>query len=59
MQDVFFLTCGLLRAPAFAVGPSMRVSPLRSVSLSLTVGVVLRADGELVLVDAGWSAETR
>jgi len=57
VQDVFFLTCGLLRAPAFAVGPSVRVSPLRSVSLSLTVGVVLRADGDLVLVDAGWSAQ--
>ena len=57
MQDVFFLTCGTLRAPAFAVGPSARVSPLRAVALSLTVGVVVRPGGDIVLVDAGWSEE--
>ncbi len=57
MQDVFFLTCGTLRVPAFAVGPSVRVSPFRGVGLSVTVAVVQRPDGELALVDAGWSAE--
>jgi glyoxylase-like metal-dependent hydrolase (beta-lactamase superfamily II) len=57
-QDIFFLTCGTLRAPEFAVGPSVRVSPLRAVRLSLTVGVVVRKNGDVVLVDAGWSEET-
>lgn len=58
MQDVFFLTCGHLRAPTFAVGPSVRVSPFRAERLSLTVGVIVRPNGDVALVDAGWSEGT-
>jgi glyoxylase-like metal-dependent hydrolase (beta-lactamase superfamily II) len=58
VRDLFFLTCGALRSPLFAVGPSLRVSPLRWTVLSITVGVVVRDDGDIVLVDAGLREET-
>jgi glyoxylase-like metal-dependent hydrolase (beta-lactamase superfamily II) len=58
VRDVFFLTCGALAAPEFAFGPSLRVSPFRAIRLTVTVGVVVRDDGSLVLVDAAWSQDT-
>ena len=44
-------------APAFAMGPSLRVLPTRTVRLATVVGVVVRDDGSVVLVDTGWSEE--
>jgi glyoxylase-like metal-dependent hydrolase (beta-lactamase superfamily II) len=45
-----------MAAPAFAFGP--RPLALGGMRLSLTVGVVIRDDESLVLVDAAWSEET-
>ena len=56
MNDVFFLTCGWLWAPAAAVGP--RGTLLGGHRLSLTVAVVLHPGGDVTLVDSGWSART-
>jgi glyoxylase-like metal-dependent hydrolase (beta-lactamase superfamily II) len=49
VQDLFFLSCGSLRAPRLAFGPTP------DGRLGLTVGVVVRDDGAIVLVDSGWS----
>jgi glyoxylase-like metal-dependent hydrolase (beta-lactamase superfamily II) len=46
MRDVFFLTCG-----RFGTGP-------RSTATTNTVAVAIGDDGDLVLVDAGWSQGT-
>jgi glyoxylase-like metal-dependent hydrolase (beta-lactamase superfamily II) len=56
MRDLFFLTCGALAAPEFAFGRT--VFARGAMRLSLTVGVVVRADGAIVLVDAAWSEDT-
>lgn len=57
MRDVFFLTSGQLRVPSLAVDPPRLVpSPLIR-RLSNTVGVVVRDDGDVVLVDCGWSED--
>jgi glyoxylase-like metal-dependent hydrolase (beta-lactamase superfamily II) len=59
MRDVFFLTCGgfVARACAFRPGDGSVRSALGEVRLSNTVAVAVRTDGELVLVDAGWSQD--
>jgi len=57
LRDVFFLTCGVFVAPAPVVLPFGQ-RPLSTVKLSNTVAVAVRADGDLVLVDAGWSSVT-
>jgi glyoxylase-like metal-dependent hydrolase (beta-lactamase superfamily II) len=57
LRDVFFLTCGVFVAPAPVVLP-LGHRPLSTVKLSNTVAVAVRGDGDLVLVDAGWSAYT-
>ena len=57
LRDVFFLTCGVFVAPAPAVLPLGR-RVFSTVKLSNTVAVAVRPDGDLVLVDAGWSTET-
>jgi glyoxylase-like metal-dependent hydrolase (beta-lactamase superfamily II) len=56
VKDVFFLTTGVLRAPAHAVLPSLRRPP-GNVKLSVTVAVCTRDDGSVVLVDAGLSED--
>jgi glyoxylase-like metal-dependent hydrolase (beta-lactamase superfamily II) len=55
MRDLFFLTCGGFVAPGGAVRPLGRgsFSPTRLVN---TVAVAVRHNGDLVLVDAGFSA---
>jgi glyoxylase-like metal-dependent hydrolase (beta-lactamase superfamily II) len=57
LRDVFFLTCGVFVAPGLAVLPLGRRA-FSTVKLSNTVAVAVRPDGDLVLVDAGWSTET-
>jgi glyoxylase-like metal-dependent hydrolase (beta-lactamase superfamily II) len=54
VRDLFFLTCGALAAPAFALERRW----LGGLRLSLTVAVVVRDDGSVALVDAAWSEET-
>jgi glyoxylase-like metal-dependent hydrolase (beta-lactamase superfamily II) len=60
VQDIFFLTCGVMRSPAFASAPlSWKLLQARGeITLSNTVAVAVRDSGDIVLVDAGWSAET-
>jgi N-acyl homoserine lactone hydrolase len=56
VKDVFFLTCGHFHAPALAIRPpGDRAGAAR---LTNTVAVGVRDDDSVVLVDAGWSAET-
>ncbi|MGI5862138.1 MAG: MBL fold metallo-hydrolase [Myxococcales bacterium] len=54
MRDLFFLSCGGLRAPRGLVFPEPVWTP-STARLSLTVAVCVRDDGSLLLVDAGWS----
>lgn len=54
MRGLFFLSCGGFDAPATMLRPE-RCSGV--VSMSLTVAVLVRDDGELALIDAGWSEE--
>lgn len=56
MRDVFFLTCGSFRVPARAIRPPGVGMALDR--MSNTVAVVVRDDGDLLLVDAGWSVAT-
>ncbi|MEI7894325.1 MAG: MBL fold metallo-hydrolase [Myxococcales bacterium] len=56
MRDVFFLTSGVMKAPTFAVRPSWFINPLSVTRLANTVAVCVCDDGDLVLVDVGWSA---
>lgn len=44
-------------APAFAMGPTLRVVPTRLCRIPVVVAVAVRNNGELVLADAGWSEE--
>src|SRR5262249_36259486 len=48
---------GSFNAPAAMVEPVRRVPSLRKVRLSNTVAVVVRDNGDVVLVDCGWSRE--
>jgi N-acyl homoserine lactone hydrolase len=57
LRDVFFLTCGVFIAPAPVVLPFGQ-RPFSTVKLTNTVAVAVRPDGDLILVDAGWSSET-
>ena len=68
MRDIFFLTCGSFAVPAMFIEPRAALPPLRSVMRGLTprvamstmtntVGVAVRDDGNVVLVDAGWSLD--
>lgn len=57
MRDVFFLSAGLFKAPAAVLEPLHGVPSLRPVTMSNTVGVVVRDSGDVVLVDCGWSRE--
>jgi glyoxylase-like metal-dependent hydrolase (beta-lactamase superfamily II) len=58
VRDLFFLTCGSFRVPAAAVEPRRGVPSLGTEELSNTVGVAVRDDGTVVLIDAGMSRET-
>ncbi len=53
-RDVFFVSSGTFSAPAFAVGRP----GFSSTFLSNTVGVIVRSDDSIVLVDAGLSEAT-
>jgi glyoxylase-like metal-dependent hydrolase (beta-lactamase superfamily II) len=57
MRDVFFLTTGFLRAPAAALAASLAEIRAPWTELSVTVAVVVRDDGSVVLVDAGMSED--
>jgi N-acyl homoserine lactone hydrolase len=54
MRDLFFLTCGGFTAARGVVGPLGR----GATRLTNTVAVAVRDGGQIVLVDAGWSART-
>lgn len=56
MNDVFFLSCGGMEVSRLWVDPPGHRSGMRR--LSLTVAVVVRPNGDVALVDAGWSAAT-
>jgi len=53
--DTFFLTSGRLRAPGFAFAQRPLKSLLGGLSLTNTVAVHLRDNGDVVLVDTGFS----
>jgi glyoxylase-like metal-dependent hydrolase (beta-lactamase superfamily II) len=58
VRDLFFLTCGGFRVPAALVGPRISLAPAAQAGrLTNTVAVAVRDDGEVLLVDAGWSRE--
>ena len=57
MRDVFFLSSGWFKAPAAVFEPLGRVPSLRTVRMCNTVAVVVRDDGDVALVDCGWSRE--
>jgi glyoxylase-like metal-dependent hydrolase (beta-lactamase superfamily II) len=57
MREVFFLSCGHLKSPAAVLAPKPSLAnALATTSMSLTVAVVVRDNGDIVLVDAGFSA---
>ncbi len=53
--DTFFLTSGRLRAPGFAFAERPLKSLLGGLSLTNTVAVHLRENGDVILVDTGFS----
>ncbi len=55
MRDVFFVSSGWFKAPSAVVDPIARVPSLATRRLSNTVAVIVRDDGDVVLVDCGWS----
>lgn len=57
MREIFFLTCGSFVAPAAAIAPPGLRSRLGLSRMSNTVAVIVRDDGDVTLVDAGWSRE--
>ncbi len=57
MRDLFFLTCGAISYPAFVIAPSVLKAPMAGLAMSVTVAVVVRDDGQIVLIDAGLSEE--
>jgi glyoxylase-like metal-dependent hydrolase (beta-lactamase superfamily II) len=60
MRDVFFLSCGEFVAPGAAIRPPAEWArrPLKAVRMTNTVGVAVRDNGDIVLVDAGWDGAT-
>jgi N-acyl homoserine lactone hydrolase len=60
VRDLFFLTSGSFKAVALAITPLGRLRGRRAfqpLRMSNTVAVVVRDNGDVVLVDAGWSRE--
>jgi glyoxylase-like metal-dependent hydrolase (beta-lactamase superfamily II) len=57
LRDVFFLSCGGFAAPGVAVRP-LGQGRLKASWLTNTVGVAVRDNGDIVLVDAAWDGET-
>jgi len=57
VRDLFFLTSGGFKAPAAAVLPRRGVPSFHTVRLANTVAVVVRDNGDVTLVDCGWSRE--
>jgi glyoxylase-like metal-dependent hydrolase (beta-lactamase superfamily II) len=57
VRDVFFLTSGWFNAPAAMVEPLRVARSLRVVRLCNTVAVIVRDNGDVALVDCGWSRE--
>jgi N-acyl homoserine lactone hydrolase len=57
VRDVFFLSAGWFKIPAAAVKPLAGLSAFHLVRLSNSVAVIVRDDGDVVLVDCGWSRE--
>lgn len=55
MRAAFFLSSGTFQAPRFALVPGTLREGLAGYTMSNTVGVALRDDGSIVLVDVGWS----
>lgn len=58
MRTLFFLSTGKMRVPAFVFSKSPISDIFRGLTLSATVAVVERANGDIVLVDVGWSEAT-
>ncbi|MBI2390125.1 MAG: MBL fold metallo-hydrolase [Deltaproteobacteria bacterium] len=57
MRDLFFLTCGRLKSPAAALASKPTLAnALATTFMSITVAVVVRENGDLALVDAGFSS---
>jgi glyoxylase-like metal-dependent hydrolase (beta-lactamase superfamily II) len=57
MREIFFLSCGGFVAPGLVMRP-LGPETLKASWLSNTVGVGVRDNGDIVLVDAGWDRET-
>ena len=57
MREIFFLSCGGFVAPGLVMRP-LGPEALKASWLSNTVGVAVRDNGDIVLVDAGWDGET-
>ena len=59
MRDVFFLSSGWFKAPAAVLEPLGRghVPGVRSIRMCNAVAVVVRDNGDVALVDCGWSRE--
>jgi hypothetical protein len=57
LRDLFFLSCGGFVAPRVALQP-LGKGGLKATRLTNTVAVVVRENGDVVLVDAGWDAAT-
>ncbi len=57
MRARFFRTVGTQRAPRFVFGPGPVRENLAIGHMAMTVGVVERDDGSIVLVDCGYSEE--
>lgn len=57
MRDLFFLSCGRLKAPAAVLAPKPSLANALTMStMSITVAVIVRDNGDLALVDAGFSS---
>jgi glyoxylase-like metal-dependent hydrolase (beta-lactamase superfamily II) len=57
VRDVFFLTSGWFKAPAAVVEPLRAARGLKAVRLCNAVAVIVRDNGDVALVDCGWSRE--
>lgn len=58
MRNLFFLSTGKMRVPAFVFSESPVSEIFRGLTLSATVAVVERTNGDVALVDVGWSEAT-
>lgn len=54
MRRIRFTTTGWMKAPAFVLGLPRR----DSIAIPAVVAICERLDGSILLIDAGWSAET-